>query len=127
MMDVTGAIAIICSWLVIGAIIFGAIWFNYMKRKKHYDAVVKAMELGKNPEQIKELFAVEKLSRPKNGTGLLKGGIVVIGVGVGLGMMAFFLPAEATGGMLAACTLITIFGLSLVVAYLITRKTEKTE
>ena len=90
-MDVTGGLAIISSWLVIGAIIVGAIWFNYMRRKKHYDALVKALELGKNPEQIKELFRIERATKPKNGTGLLKGGIVVIGFGVGLGMMAIFL------------------------------------
>jgi hypothetical protein len=127
MMDVPGALAIVSSWLVIGAIIVGAIWFNYMRRKKHYEALVKALELGKNPEQIKELFAVEKAIKQKNGTGLLKGGIVVIGFGVGLGMMALFLPADATAGLLASCALIAVFGLSLVVAYLIAKKKEKPE
>jgi len=126
-MDVPGALAIVSSWLVIGAIIVGAIWFNYMRRKKHYEALVKALELGKNPEQIKELFAVEKAIKQKNGTGLLKGGIVVIGFGVGLGMMALFLPADATAGLLASCALIAVFGLSLVVAYLIAKKKEKPE
>jgi len=126
-MDVPGALAIVSSWLVIGAIIVGAIWFNYMRRKKHYEALVKALELGKNPEQIRELFAVEKAIKQKNGTGLLKGGIVVIGFGVGLGMMALFLPADATAGLLASCALIAVFGLSLVVAYLIAKKKEKPE
>lgn len=126
-MDLIGALAIISSWVVVGAVILGAIWLSYMRRKKHYDALVKALELGKNPEQIKELFGGEKIIQPKNGKGLLKGGIVVIGVGIGLGMMAFFLPAEATGGMLASCALIAVFGLSLVVAYLVARKKEKPE
>jgi hypothetical protein len=127
MMDVPGALALITCWLVIGVIIFGAIWFQYMKRKRHYDALVKALELGKNPDQVKGLFAIEKATQPKNGKGLVKSGIVVIGVGVGLGMMALFLPADATPGLLAACALISVFGLSLVVAYMLTKKKENTE
>lgn len=126
-MDLMGALAIISSWVVVGAIILGAIWFSYMRRRKHYEALVKALELGKNPEQIKDLFGGEKMIQPKNGKGLLKGGIVVIGIGLGLGLMAPFLPADATGGMLASCVLIAVFGLSLVVAYLLTRKKEKPE
>ena len=126
-MDVPGAAAVITCWLVIGAVIVGAIWLNYMKRKRKLEALVKALELGKNPEQIKELFAVEKVARPKNGTGLLKGGIMIIGLGAGLGMMALFLPAGATPGLLASCALIAVFGCSLVVAYLITKKKEKPE
>jgi hypothetical protein len=124
-MDIPGAAALITCWLVIGVVIVGAIWFQYLKRKRHYEALVKAMELGKNPEQVKELFAVEKISPPKNGKGLVKSGIVVIGIGLGLGMMAIFLPAEATEGLLAACALISVFGLSLVAAYLLTKKREK--
>ncbi|MGD8978557.1 MAG: DUF6249 domain-containing protein [candidate division WOR-3 bacterium] len=126
-MDVPGAAALITCWLVIGAAIFGAIWFNYLKRKRHYDALVKALELGKNPEEIKELFAIEKIAQPKNGKGLVKSGIVVIGIGLGLGMMALFLPSGAGPGLLASCVLITVFGLSLVAAYLLTRKKEKPE
>jgi len=126
-MDIPGAAALITIWLVIGAGIVGAIWFQYLKRKRHYEALVKAIELGKNPEQIKELFAIEKVSPPKNGKGLIKSGIVVIGIGVGLGMMALFLPAGATSGLLASGTLIGVFGISLVAAYVITKKKEKPE
>jgi len=126
-MNFPGAVALIINWVIVGVIIFALIWFSYMKRKRHYEALVKALELGKNPEQIKALFGGEKIVQPKNGKGLLKSGIVVIGLGVGLGMMAFFLPAGATGGMLASCALITVFGLSLVVAYLVSKKRDKPE
>jgi len=126
-MDIPGALAIVSSWVVIGAVIVGAIWFNYMKRKKHYEALVKALELGKNPEQIKELLAIEKTAQPKNGKGLIKSGIVIIGFGLGLGTMAFFLPTGAVPGLLASCALITVFGLSLVAAYVLTKKKEKPE
>jgi hypothetical protein len=126
-MDVPGAVALIFNFFVVGAIIFAAIWFSYMKRKKHYEALVKALEHNKDPEQVKELFAIEKAAQPKNGKGLVKSGIVVIGIGLGLGMMAIFLPAEATEGLLASCVLITVFGISLVAAYLLTKKREKKE
>lgn len=126
-MDVPGAVALIFNFFVVGAIIFGAIWFNYLKRKRHYEALVKSLELSKNPEQVKELFAVEKKVQPKNGKGLVKSGIVVIGIGLGLGMMAIFLPTGAASGLLASCTLISVFGVSLVAAYLLTRKKEKPE
>lgn len=125
-MDVPGAVALVFNFFVVGAIIFGAIWFSYLKRKRHYDALVKALELSKNPEEVKELFAVEKKATPKNGKGLVKSGIVVIGFGLGLGMMSIFLPDDP-GGLLAACALISMTGVSLVVAYLLTRKKEKPE
>jgi hypothetical protein len=120
-------IALVFNFFVFGAIIFGAIWFQYMKRKRYYDALTKALELGKSPDEIKELFAAEKITRPKNGKGLIKSGIVISGFGVGLALMSVFLPAEATGGLLASAVLITMLGLSLVFAFLLTKKRDKPE
>ncbi len=126
-MDWAGALALIFNFLVVGVIIFGAIWFQYMKRKKHYDALVKALELGKDPEEVKGLFALEKVPRVKNGKGLIKSGIVIIGIGAGLALMAVFLPAEALGGMLASASFVIVLGLSLVLAYTLTKKKDKSE
>ncbi len=126
-MDWAGSIAIIFNFFVVGAIIFGAIWFQYMKRKKHYDTLLKALEMSKNPDQIKELFATEKVPKQKNGKGLVKSGIVTIGIGAGLALMSPFLPAEAMGGLLASGVLIVVLGLSLVLAYVLTKKKEKAE
>lgn len=126
-MDEVGAAALVVSLSIPAAIIIIAIFAQYMKRKKHYDAMVKAIELGKNADEIKSLFAIEAKQVKGNGKGLIKSGIIVIGIGVGLAVMAIFLPSGATPGMLSASALITILGISLVVAYLITRKKEKTE
>jgi hypothetical protein len=90
------SIALVFNFFVFGAIIFGAIWFQYLKRKKHYDTLLKALEIAKNPDEVKKLFATEKVPRQKNGMGLVKSGIVTIGIGVGLAAMSPFLPAEAT-------------------------------
>lgn len=121
------AISLVFNFFVFGAIIFGAIWFQYLKRKKHYDTLLKALEIGKNPDEVKELFATEKVPKHKNGKGLVKSGIVTIGIGVGLGSMSAFLPGEATGGLLASAVLIVMLGLSLVLAYVLTKKKEKAE
>jgi hypothetical protein len=127
MMDTNGAVALIFNFFVVGVIIFAAIWFQYMKRKKHYEALVKALELGKNPDEVKELFGSEKIPRVKNGKGLAKTGIVVIGFGVGLALMSIFLPANAAGGLLASAVLIAVLGLSLVLAFQLTKTKEKAE
>jgi hypothetical protein len=127
MMDTNGAVALIFNFFVVGVIIFAAIWFQYMKRKKHYEALVKALELGKNPDEVKELFGSEKVPRVKNGKGLAKTGIVVIGFGVGLALMSIFLPANAAGGLLASAVLIAVLGLSLVLAFQLTKTKEKAE
>lgn len=126
-MDTNGAVALIFNFFVVGVIIFAAIWFQYMKRKKHYEALVKALELGKNPDEVKELFGSEKIPRVKNGKGLAKTGIVVIGFGVGLALMSIFLPANAAGGLLASAVLIAVLGLSLVLAFQLTKTKEKAE
>lgn len=124
-MDWAGSIALIFNLVVVGVVIFGAIWFQYMKRKRHYEALVKALELGKNPEEVKELFGSEKVPRVKNGKGLVKSGIVTIGIGVGLALMGVFLPAEALGGMMASAAFVSMLGLSLVLAYAVTKKKDK--
>lgn len=126
-MDETGAAALVVSLSIPAVIIIIAIFAQYMKRKKHYEAMVKAIELGKNADEIKSLFAVEAKQVKRNGKGLMKSGIIVIGVGVGLAAMALFLPSGATSGLLSSSALVTILGISLVVAYVITRKKEKTE
>lgn len=126
-MDWAGSITLIFNFLVVGIIIFGVIWFQYMKRKRHYEALVKALELGKDPEKMKELFALEKVPRVKNGKGLVKSGIVIMGIGFGLAMMAVFLPASALGGILAAASFVIVLGLSLVFAYTLTKKKDRSE
>ena len=124
-MDWAGSIALIFNLVVVGVIIFGAIWFQYMKRKRHYEALVKALELGKKPEEVKELFGTDKVPRVKNGKGLIKSGIVTVGIGVGLALMAVFLPAEAFGGMMASAAFVVVLGISLVLAYTLTKKKDK--
>jgi hypothetical protein len=126
-MDEVGAVALIMSLSFPAVIIIIAILAQYLKRKKHYDAMVKAIELGKNADEIKALFAVEERRVKGNGKGLLKGGIIVTGLGLGLALMAIFLPAEATPGLLASFVLIAVLGLSLVAAYWIARKKDKSE
>lgn len=126
-MDVTGLIAVSLVFITPTAIAIVAIISNYKETKKRYEALVKALETGKDPEQIKEIFAVGKKATPRNGTGFLKGGIIIAGLALGLAAMAFFLPAGALSGTLAAFALIFVLGISLIAVYVVTRKQERKE
>lgn len=126
-MDVTGLIALSLVFLAPTAIAIVAIISNYQETKKRYEALVKALETGKDPEKLKEIFAVEKKAKVRNGTGFLKGGIIVAGLALGLAAMAFFLPSGATSGTLAAFALIFVLGISLIAVFVVMRKQERKE
>ena len=100
------------------AIVIAAIVSNYKKNRKKYEAMVRAIELGKDPDEIKELFAVDEQKKKKNGKGLLKGGVVVSGIGFGLIGMALVL---AEIDMYGPGVFMLILGLALIVAYLLTK------
>ncbi len=120
-MEITETLAIIS---VIGfpcVIAIVAIVIQYYERKRHYEAMTKAIELGKTADEIKEIFAVEK--RPaKNGIGFLRGGIIVTGIGLGIAAIALILGEFEP---LTGAAFVTILGLSLIVVYVVTGKKRK--
>jgi hypothetical protein len=105
------------------AIVIVAIVLAYMRKKKRYEVMLKALELGKNtdPAAIKELFEV-KTSKEDDGMGYLKGGIVVAGIGLGLFGMGLSL---ADGGLFGPATFMFILGLALVLVHLVIRPKNK--
>lgn len=105
------------------AIVIVAIVLAYKRKTKRYDAMLKALELGKNtdPAAIKELFEV-KTSKEDDGMGYLKGGIVVAGVGLGLFGMGLVL---ADGGLFGPSAFMFILGLALVLVHLVIRPKNK--
>ena len=124
-MDIVGLIAVSFSLLLPAAIIITAIVAQYKKKRKYYDSLLKALELGKNAEEIKEVFAMEKQKNGKNGIiGFLRGGIMVSGLGIGL--VAIGLVA-GNQWVYAASALILILGLSLIAVYYLTRPKDKTK
>jgi preprotein translocase subunit YajC len=127
MMDVQGIVALCLIFLTPTAIAVVAIISSYKEKKRRYESLIKALELGKKPEEIKEIFAAEKRTKGPNGMGFLKGGIVVIGISVGLAFMGLFLPAAAESGLFAGAALIVVLGISLIFVYLVSRKKEKAE
>ena len=118
------AATIILGWGIPGAVIIIAIILQYKKRKRYYESLTKALELGKSADEIKEIFSIEKQPKERNGTGFLKGGVVVIGLGIGFAMIGIFLPEV---GIFASAAFITILGLSLIVVHLLTKKKNKTK
>ena len=106
------------------SIVIVAIVMHYMAKKKRYDAMIKAIELSgsKDPEAIKELFLADKPKEKGDGSGYLKGGIIVSGIGVGLFAMG---TALAEPEMYGPSAFMFILGLSMVLVYLIIRPKEK--
>lgn len=118
------AATVILGWGIPGAIILVAIILQYKKRKKYYESLTKALELGKSADEIKEIFSIEKQPKERNGTGFLKGGIVVMGLGIGVAMIGIFVPDV---GLFASAAFVIVLGLSLIAVYLLTKKNYKTK
>lgn len=104
------------------AIAIIAIIWSYRAKKKQYEAMLKALELGKSEEEVKDLFIGKK--KVGDGTGYLRGGIVVIGTGIGLAGMGVVL---AVNEIFAPAVFLIIVGLALAIVYYVTRpkKEEK--
>lgn len=126
-MDITGAIVVGLVFLTPMAIAIVAIISGYKETKRRYESLVKALELGKNPDEIKEIFAAEKKAKGKNGMGFLKGGIIVVGLSLGLAFMGLFMPGPAEAGLYPAAALIVVLGISLIVVYFVSRRKNKSE
>jgi hypothetical protein len=105
------------------AIVIVAIVLAYMRKKRRYEAILKALELGKNvdPVAIRELFDA-KTSKEDDGMGYLKGGIVVAGIGLGLFGMGL---ALGDGGLFGPSAFMFILGLALVLVHLVIRPKDK--
>jgi len=106
------------------AIIIVAIALHYWHKKKYYDSLVKALETGKKPEEIKALFDVETQKREKNGKGFLIGGTIVTGLGV-----AFLILGMIIGeiGLYGSSAFFIVLGLTLTVVYLFTKPKKEQE
>lgn len=105
------------------AIVIVAIVMNHLSKKKRYEAMVKAIELGgtKDPEAIKELFMTPK-TKDDNGVGYLKGGIVVAGIGLGLFGMG---TALGEVEMYGPSAFMFILGLAMVFVYYVLSRRKK--
>ena len=105
------------------AIVIVAIVLAYKRKAKRYDAMLKALQLGKNtdPAAIKELFEA-KTAKEDDGMGYLKGGIVVAGIGLGLFGMGLTLD---DGGLFGPSAFMFILGLALVLVHLVIRPKNK--
>ena len=97
-----------------------AIIWSYRAKKRQYDAMLKALELGKTEEEVKNLFIGKK--KVRDGMGYLRGGIVVIGTGIGLAGMGMVLNVYQ---MYAPALLVFVIGLSLAIVHFVTRSKKE--
>jgi len=117
-MDIVSLVAVSLIFAMPIAITVAAFIFRYKTSKKRYEAMVKAIELGKDPEEIRRLFEVEKKPKKRNSFSQLKTGIILIGIGFGLiGMGSVMGEMDLYG----PGVLMLILGLAFIVIYLIQR------
>ncbi|HIE06135.1 MAG TPA: hypothetical protein EYP58_04970 [bacterium (Candidatus Stahlbacteria)] len=116
--ELTGLVAVILIFGMPIIIVVAAFICRYKSSKKKYEAMVKAIEMGKNPDEVKELFNIEakKKSVKKNYSGYLRSGIVLAGIGSGLLGMGF-ISGEAD--LYGPGVFLLILGFALYVIYLI--------
>lgn len=112
------------SILLPAVIVIIAIIAQYKKKKKYYESVLKAVELGKNAEEIKQIFAIEKQKNNGNAIGFLRGGIIVSGLGIGLAGIALVISVTE---VYAPSLFIIILGLALIAIYYLTKPKGKTK
>jgi lipoprotein signal peptidase len=86
--------------------------------------LVKAVELGKNAEEIKQIFAIEKQKNNGNAIGFLRGGIIVSGIGIGLAAIGLIVGMQ---WVYASSAFILILGLALIAIYYLTKPKGKTK
>jgi len=122
MEDLGPVIAVIFSVGGPVAIAIVAIVLSFRAKKKQYEAMLKALEMGKSEEEVKKLFIGKK--KVGDGMGYLRGGIVVMGTGIGLAGMGVVL---AVNEIFAPAVFLIIVGLALAIVYYVTRpkKEEK--
>jgi|GEM_PF-1117629 len=120
--NIVGIIALILIFggpAVVGVI---AIIMYFSKRKKMYEAMTKMIELGKKPEEIKQLFEIEPAKKKEHDYGMLTGGIILIGIAAGLALMAAVLTKIS---ILAPASFLLCLAFALIIAYYITRARRK--
>jgi hypothetical protein len=130
-MDITAIIAIL---LVIGgpmAIAITAIITDHKNRRKRYETMLKAVELGRSPEEVKMLFADEKDKNGTDANSRLRRGIILIGVALGLAAMSLVVDRSLLfGGVsghftLGASVFLLFLGLAFIVIWLINKPKVK--
>ncbi len=117
--DVVGFAAIVSPFLAAFAIVLIVLIFNHRNKKAKYALMEKAIEAGRDIPQ--SFFEEEKKNRYKSP---LQSALTLIGVGLGLSIMLFFLNGETT--RLAFIGAIPFFiGVGKLVAYILEKKEQE--
>ncbi|OGC43533.1 hypothetical protein A2Y85_01895 [candidate division WOR-3 bacterium RBG_13_43_14] len=112
------------------AIVFGcgiaiiAIVLEYFQKKKYYESLVKALEMGKDPEQIKAMFGEPEEAKKNEPGRYLRRGIITIGVGVGLALIGWL---NANTWLVAIGCFLGVLGLSFLIVHFLLNKNKQSE
>lgn len=130
-MDFTGIFAIL---IVIGgpiAIGIVAIIAEHKARQKKYELMVKAVEMGKSPEDIKRMFNEQSDQSGRDINRRLRRGIILIAVALGLAVMAliernsFFMGGNAGRFAFGASAFLLFLGLAFIIIWFIGKPKAK--
>jgi hypothetical protein len=111
------------------AIVFGcsiaiiAILAEYREKKKYYESVVKALEVGKDPDEVKALFGQPRVKQ-LDATNYMIKGIVTIAVGIGLAIIGWVINTiiiVGVGGFLL------VLGLAFLLIHALLKKNKQPE
>jgi hypothetical protein len=130
-MDITGIFAIL---IVIGgpmAIAITAIISEHRAKQRKYEAMVKAVELGRTPEEVKMMFAEDKEKNGKDVNSRLRKGIILIAIALGLAAMALVVKNSFVWGgngghfTFGVSVFLLFLGLGFIVIWLINKPKVK--
>ncbi len=112
------------------AIVFGcgiaiiAIISEYLQKKKYYESLVKALETGKDPGKIKEVFGEPEHAKRNEPTRYLRRGIITIGVGAGLVLLGLI---TANTWIMAIGGFLGVIGIAQLIVHILIHKNKTTE
>ncbi|RKX71396.1 hypothetical protein DRP53_01805 [candidate division WOR-3 bacterium] len=111
--NIVGLVAVILIFGMPIIIVVAALITKYKTAKRRYEAVVKAIELGKDPEEIKSLFPTEK-KKKRDALSYFRAGVIIVAIGFGLLAM----------GQISAGVFLLILGGAFFVLYLFQKQQQ---
>lgn len=121
---------VIALLLPIIAIVFGcgiaiiAIISEYLQKKKYYESLVKALETGKDPAKIKEVFGEPELAKRNEPTRYLSRGIIALGAGVGVVLIGLI---TANTWIMAIGVFLGVIGIAQLIIHALIYKNKPAE
>ena len=118
-MELVASIGALGFWLFLAVVVGGAMWFDARKKEAQQETLRRLVESGQNIDPT----VVDKMLRSggneRKDRDLKVSGIITIGVGVGLGVFAWFIgqfDSQAFTALLGVGAMVGTIGLGLLLS-----------